>query len=99
MDEYKKWLKESRYVIIEKSIREDACLSVTKSDICSYASETGYYGIIDPAINLHKFYIDIIKCRYMTKLLKEAYMFDAYNFSRRCRKEKLIKIEECQKFL
>jgi len=99
MDEYKKWLKESRYIIIKKRIDDGAYLSIFKCDICIHATDTGYFGCIELNKNLHTYWINVRKCRFMTKLLKDAYMFDAYNFSRRCRKEKLNKIEECQKYL
>ena len=98
MDEYKKWLKESKYVTIIKVEKDDTTSSVLKSNTCKYESPTGYYGEYSPITGLHIRYINVRKCSFMTNLLKEAYMFDAYNFSRRCRKEKLNKIEECQKY-
>lgn len=90
---YEMWKNESKYLIINR--KNNNIISVVKTDEkIESTKSTGYFGIYYMDTDLHIYYINLKKCKFVNNLLKEAYNFDYYKFNCRCRKDKIKKINE-----
>lgn len=95
MNLYKKWLSESRYLIIKKQNNPFEILSIEKIDETSINfNHVGYSAVHDLLTGLSTIYIDTKNIDVYERLLNKAFEFDYYNFICRCRKDKIKKINE-----